>query len=128
MLIIGSLHEPFVCCRFTTGFTEAGVQELIKRRAQKAKRLPDKLKIMSCNTSTRSGTYTYYFGKLFGVIFQANTFASESVSHLSIQCKEEGKKSKERPRLSRADKQQLHITHLNSKRTEIALKAPTLTL
>lgn len=42
--------------------------------------------------------------------------------------KKRGKRVKECLGLSRADKQQLHITHLNSKRTEIALKAPTLTL
>lgn len=47
---------------------------------------------MFCSTSTRFDTWTCYFGKLFGVIFQANTFASESVAHLTIQCKEEGKK------------------------------------
>lgn len=74
------------------------------------------------------GMYKYYFGKLFEVISQANTFTSDSGAYLSIQCKEEEKRGKERLRLSKADKQQLHITHLNSKRTEIALKAPTLTL
>lgn len=71
------------------------------------------------------------------MISKAKGSASESKPYLTIQClrkkKRKRKKTKKEKRkwclrLSRADKQQLHITHLDSERTEIALKAPTLTL
>lgn len=74
-------------------------------------------------------TYADDSGKLLDAISQAKAFASDSRPHLTIQCKEEKKERRKWClRLSRADKQQLHITHLDSERTEIALKAPTLTL
>lgn len=75
--------------------------------------------------------YILFWG-IICCISKEKAFASNSRPQLTIQCKRGRKRKKERSewclRLSRADKQQLHITHLDSKRTEIALKAPTLTL
>lgn len=95
MLIIGGLREPFGCCFFTigfTGFTEAEVEQH-RKQLKKESVLPYNLGLYFATF----GTYTYYFGKLFEVIFQASTFASDSGAYLSIQCKEEGKKSQRVP-------------------------------
>lgn len=68
------------------------------------------------------------FGNYLRLYFRQTLLLLTAGLICQFSVKKRGERGKECLRLSRADKQQLHITHLNSKRTEIALKAPTLTL